>query len=133
MRSLAAEGRTVLFSGHLLSEMENTADHLIVIKRGDLAADCTMAEFTARHHGRTIMVRTPQRDTLAWAMQVAGGTVAYTLDGHLQVKGIPAFRIGDISHVFGVRLHHLAPALSSADEAFTGPDSLLFTMDYGVL
>ena len=65
MRALAAEGRTVFVSSHLMSEMENTADHLIVIGRGKLIADCTMAEFIARCSGQAVRVRTPQPDELA--------------------------------------------------------------------
>ena len=75
MRSLAAEGRTVFVSSHLMSEMENTADHLIVIGRGRLIADCSMAEFIARGTGQAVLVRTPQPDALARAATAAGGTV----------------------------------------------------------
>ena len=60
MRALAAEGRTVFVSSHLMSEMENTADHLIVIGRGRLIADCGMAEFIARSSGQAVLVRTPR-------------------------------------------------------------------------
>ena len=59
MKALAAEGRTVFVSSHLMSEMENTADHLIVIGRGKLIADCTMKEFVARASGASVRVRTP--------------------------------------------------------------------------
>ncbi len=75
MRSLAAEGRTVLVSSHLMSEMENTADHLLVIGRGRLIADCSMAEFIARSSGQAVLVRTPQPGALAAAVAAAGGTV----------------------------------------------------------
>ena len=61
MRALAAEGRTVFVSSHLMSEMENTADHLLVIGRGKLIADCTVDEFIQRHSELTISVRTPAR------------------------------------------------------------------------
>ena len=60
MKALAAEGRTVFVSSHLMSEMENTADHLLVIGRGRLIADCTVAEFIARNSVQTVRVRTPQ-------------------------------------------------------------------------
>ena len=72
MKALAAEGRTVFVSSHLMSEMENTADHLIVIGRGSLLADCTMDEFIARSSGQTVRVRTPQPDLLAKAVSEAG-------------------------------------------------------------
>ena len=76
MQSLAAEGRTVFVSSHLMAEMENTADHLIVIGRGRLIADCSMAEFIARSSGHTVQVRTPEPDLLARALEDAGARVA---------------------------------------------------------
>jgi ABC-2 type transport system ATP-binding protein len=68
MRALAAEGRTVFVSSHLMSEMENTADHVVVIGRGRLIADCAMAEFIARSSGQAVLVRTPEPDALARAV-----------------------------------------------------------------
>ena len=65
MKALAAEGRTVFVSSHLMSEMENTADHLLVIGRGRLIADCTVAEFIERNSVQSVRVRTPQPDALA--------------------------------------------------------------------
>ena len=72
MKALAAEGRTVFVSSHLMSEMENTADHLIVIGRGKLIADCTMAEFIARSSGSAVRVRTPSPDQLVLAIAAEG-------------------------------------------------------------
>jgi ABC-2 type transport system ATP-binding protein len=118
MRSLAAEGRTVFVSSHLMSEMENTADHLIVIGRGRLIADCSMAEFIARGTGQAVLVRTPQPDGLARAVTVAGGTVAPMGQGDLEVRGLPPDRIGDLALASGIALHHLAPARASLEEAF---------------
>src|SRR6516164_2939648 len=74
MKALAADGRTVFVSSHLMSEMENTADHLIVIGRGRLLADCTMDEFIARSSGQTVRVSTPQPDQLTKAVTGAGGS-----------------------------------------------------------
>ena len=68
MKALAGEGRTVFVSSHLMSEMENTADHLIVIGKGKLIADCTMAEFIARSAGAAVRVRTPSPDQLVLAV-----------------------------------------------------------------
>ena len=76
MKALAAEGRTVFVSSHLMSEMENTADHLLVIGRGRLIADCTVDEFIARNSVQTVRVRTPQGDALRSAVALAGGHVA---------------------------------------------------------
>ena len=91
MRSLAAEGRTVFVSSHLMSEMESTADHLIVIGRGRLIADCSMAEFIARGTGQAVRVRTPQPDGLARAVTAAGGTVSPAGQGgpEIEVRGLP--------------------------------------------
>src|SRR5690242_17024755 len=80
MRALAAEGRTVFVSSHLMSEMEHTADHLIVIGRGQLLADCTMDEFIARSSGQTVRVATPQPEVLAKAVTGAGGSAVNGAD-----------------------------------------------------
>jgi ABC-2 type transport system ATP-binding protein len=117
MRSLAAEGRTVLVSSHLMSEMENTADHLIVIGRGHLIADCTMAEFIARGSGQAVLVRTPQRDVLATAVTAAGGTVSNSGD-ELAVRGLTEDQVAELAFANGVRVQHLAPTKVSLEQAF---------------
>jgi ABC-2 type transport system ATP-binding protein len=115
MRSLAAEGRTVFVSSHLMSEMENTADHLVVIGRGRLIADCSMAEFTGT--AQATVVKTPDAGRLAAAVTAAGGTLAHG-DGECAVRGVSAERIGEIALANGILLHHLAPARVSLEEAF---------------
>jgi ABC-2 type transport system ATP-binding protein len=118
MRSLAAEGRTVFVSSHLMSEMENTADHLIVIGRGKLIADCPMAEFTAGGgaDGATV-VKTPDDLRLTAAVAAAGGTVERD-DDEFTVRGLGPERIGELALANGILLHHLAPARVSLEEAF---------------
>jgi len=127
MKGLAAEGRTVFVSSHLMSEMENTADHLIVIGKGRLIADCGTDEFIARSSGLTTLVRTPQPDALGRALTGAGGTLLTGgaaepgepgEPGELQVRGLTTERIGDIAFAAGIRLHHLAPAKASLEQAF---------------
>jgi ABC-2 type transport system ATP-binding protein len=138
MKALAAEGRTVFVSSHLMSEMENTADHLIVIGRGRLLADCTMDEFIARSSGQTVRVRTPQPDVLAQAVSEARAgagavaragagadgagastaTVTTAADGSLTVHGLTAAQIGDIAFEHGVRLHELTVVRASLEAAF---------------
>jgi ABC-2 type transport system ATP-binding protein len=118
MKALAAEGRTVFVSSHLMSEMEHTAEHLIVIGRGKLIADCTVAEFIAQNSSDTVRVRTPQQDVLATAVAEAGGTVLDDGNGVLVVHGLTAGRVGDIAFDNAVRLHELAPAHASLEEAF---------------
>ena len=73
MKALAAEGRTVFVSSHLMSEMENTADHLLVIGRGRLIADCTVQEFIDQNSELAIRVRTPRPQRLAELLTAAGG------------------------------------------------------------
>jgi len=118
MKALAAEGRTVFVSSHLMSEMENTADHLIVIGRGKLIADCTMKEFVARASGASVRVRTPSADQLIRAVTVKGATVGTGDDGSIEVRGLSAEQIGDLAFDEGVRLHELATVRASLEEAF---------------
>jgi ABC-2 type transport system ATP-binding protein len=124
MRGLAADGRTVLVSSHLMSEMEHTADHLIVIGKGKLIADCTMAEFIARSGQQAVRASTPQPGALARAVLAAGGQATITGDvtvggsPELEVRGLPLERIGDVAFAAGVPLHLLAPARASLEEAF---------------
>ena len=118
MKALAAEGRTVFVSSHLMSEMENTADHLLVIGRGRLIADCTVAEFIARNSVQTVRVRTPQADELRSVVALAGGHVASAADGAFVVQGLAPDQIGDLAFERGIRLHELAQAHASLEEAF---------------
>ena len=117
-RKLAAEGRTVLVSSHLMSEMENTADHLIVIGRGRVIADCSMAEFIARSSGYAVLVRTPQPDALAGAAATAGGTASADAGGDLLVRGLTEDQVAEIAFSRGIRVHHLAPSRVSLEQAF---------------
>jgi ABC-2 type transport system ATP-binding protein len=120
MRSLAAEGRTVLVSSHLMSEMEHTADHLLVIGRGRLIADCGMAEFIARGSGQAVLVQTPHPGALAGAVAVAGGTVvpAGDGDGRLEIRGLTEDQVSDLAFANGIRLSHLAATRVSLEQAF---------------
>jgi ABC-2 type transport system ATP-binding protein len=118
MKALAAEGRTVFVSSHLMSEMENTADHLIVIGKGKLIADCTMAEFIARSSGSAVRVRTPSPDQLVLAIAADGGRATADADGTLLVQGMAADKVGDIAFEKGIRLHELTTTRASLEEAY---------------
>jgi len=118
MKALAAEGRTVFVSSHLMSEMENTAEHLIVIGKGRLIADCTMNEFIARSSGAAVRVRTPCPDQLALALAVKGGEATTDSDGTLLVRGLTTDAIGDIAFEQGIRVHELSALRASLEEAF---------------
>jgi ABC-2 type transport system ATP-binding protein len=117
MKALAAQGRTVFVSSHLMSEMENTADHLIVIGRGRLIADCTVDEFIQRNSEVAIRVRTPDSARLQELVMADGGRVT-TSANQLLVTGLSADRIGDLAFDNAVRLHELAPVQASLEEAF---------------
>jgi ABC-2 type transport system ATP-binding protein len=118
MKALASEGRTVFVSSHLMAEMENTADHLIVIGRGKLIADCTMSEFIARSSGSAVRVRTPSPDKLVLAIAAKGGTATAESDGTLVVRGMTLEAVGDIAFENEIRLHELAMHRASLEEAF---------------
>jgi ABC-2 type transport system ATP-binding protein len=118
MRALAAEGRTIFVSSHLMSEMENTADHLIVIGQGRLIADCTVDEFIKRNSEVAIRVRTPQAAQLAVQIARSGGTARPDGDNTLLVTGLAPDRVGDIAFDNGIRVHELAPVQASLEAAF---------------
>jgi ABC-2 type transport system ATP-binding protein len=118
MKALAAEGRTVFVSSHLMSEMEHTADQLVVIGRGQLLADCTMEEFIARSSGQTVRVATPQPDQLVKAVAEAGGSAVTSANGSLIVSGLVAAQVGDVAFEHGVRLHELTVVRASLEAAF---------------
>ncbi|WP_206441998.1 ATP-binding cassette domain-containing protein [Streptomyces boncukensis] len=122
-RGLAAEGRTVFVSSHLMSEMEHTADHLVVIGRGELIAAESLAEFAARGTGAGagVTVRTPQPAELTLALRAEGATVrpdSDRADAALAVTGLDAARIGALAHRHGVPLLELTPRSASLEAAF---------------
>jgi len=118
MKALAAEGRTVFVSSHLMSEMENTADHLIVIGRGRLISDCTTEEFIAANSQQSVRVRTPQRAQLAALAQAFGATVRDGDGQALVVLGMTPAQVGDLAFENGIRVHELAHEQASLEEAF---------------
>jgi ABC-2 type transport system ATP-binding protein len=118
MKTLAAEGRTIFVSSHLMSEMENTADHLLVIGRGRLIADCSVAEFIERNSVQSVRVRTPEPEILVKAILEAGGMTMPGADGAIVVQGLAVEQIGDLAFERRIRLHELAPAQASLEEAF---------------
>ncbi len=117
MRSLAAEGRTVLVSSHLMSEMALTADHLVVIGRGRLLADMTTTEFIAQHSGSRVRVRTPRTGDLAEALTRRGRRPAITGDW-VEVDDTTTDEVGDMAASLHITLHELYTQRSSLEEAF---------------
>jgi ABC-2 type transport system ATP-binding protein len=123
MKDLAAGGRTVFVSSHLMNEMAVTADHLIVIGRGRLIADCSTQEFIERSSERSVLVRSPGAGKLAGLLTAEGGTVTPQAPEAgraeaLRVTGLEAPRIGEIAAAGQVVLHELTPQLASLEEAY---------------
>jgi ABC-2 type transport system ATP-binding protein len=135
MKRLATEGRTVFVSSHLMNEMAVTADHLIVIGRGRLIADCSTQEFIERSSEKYVLVRSPEADRLAGLLAAEGGKTTGQPaseelpgmagpDGQagtaaaLRVTGLAAPRIGEIAAANRVVLHELTPRLASLEAAY---------------
>jgi ABC-2 type transport system ATP-binding protein len=116
-RQLAAEGRTVFVSSHLMSEMSLTADHLVVIGRGRVLADCSMADFIAEHAASYVRVRSPQRAEVADVLRLAGLDVERH-DDELRVQGLDPAGIGELVGDKGLYLHELTLVRSSLEDAF---------------
>ncbi|MGW2835249.1 ABC transporter ATP-binding protein [Streptomyces sp. NPDC001286] len=118
MKSLAAQGRTVFVSSHLMSEMALTADHLVVIGQGRLLADTSMAEFIEQNSRSYVRVRSPQRERLLDVLHEAGVTVVESGSGALEVDGGKAEHIGELAAQHQIVLHELSPQQASLEEAF---------------
>jgi len=118
LKTLAAEGRTVFVSSHLMSEMALTADHLIVIGRGKLIADTSTAEFVRRASGSVVRVRSPQAARLA-ALLSASGRAVTPIEGELlEVSGATPDSVGETAAANGIVLHELTLVQASLEEAF---------------
>jgi ABC-2 type transport system ATP-binding protein len=117
-RRLAEEGRTVFVSSHLMSEMALTADHLVVIGRGRVLADCLMTDFIADHAASYVRVRSPQRGEVADLLRRQGLDVAAHEDEELRVQGLDAAAIGELVGKNGLYLHELTLVRSSLEDAF---------------
>ena len=118
LRDLAAEGRTVFVSSHLISEMSLTADRLVVIGRGRLIAETSVADFVARSGGGAVKLVTPDLAAFTSALTAAGAKVSDGDDGSLTVEGLTAPQIGDLAARDGLRVHELTPITASLEDAF---------------
>jgi ABC-2 type transport system ATP-binding protein len=122
LRGLARQGRTVLVSSHLISEMSLTADRLVVIGRGRLIAETSVADFVARSGGAAVKLVTPDPTAFTRALSAAGATIG-DADGDdhgesLTVEGLTAPQIGELAARQGLRVHELTPITASLEEAF---------------
>ncbi|MFJ2298705.1 ABC transporter ATP-binding protein [Oerskovia paurometabola] len=119
LRGLAAEGRTVLLSSHLMSEMALTADHLIVLGRGRVIADAPLTEIVARAQTSSVRVRTPMSAELTQELRRRAGVSVTTVEHDvLDVSGCTAPEIATAASVAGVVIHELAPVRTSLEDAY---------------
>ncbi|MEA2590794.1 MAG: type transport system ATP-binding protein, partial [Actinomycetota bacterium] len=118
LKAMAAEGRTVFVSSHLMSEMGLTADHIIVIGRGKLVADANLDDFLRHSAGSYVRVSSPQEDRLAALLTEQGGAVRRAGDGALAVNGLDRDFIGDLAAQHDLALHELTMHEPSLEAAF---------------
>ena len=117
-RELATQGRTVLVSSHLMSEMALTADHLIIIGRGKLLAGMPTAALIESSGRGDVLLRSPRAAELAGLLTAQGATVTRQDDGALTVAGLDAAAIGDLAAARGIALHALVPRQASLEDAY---------------
>ena len=118
LRDLAAAGRTVLVSSHLISEMSLTADRLVVIGRGRLITETSVVEFVARSGGGAVRLVTPDLAAFKPVLIAAGASVGDGITDWLTVEGLTATQIGDLAARNGLRVHELTPITASLEDAF---------------
>lgn len=118
VRHAASEGRTVLLSSHLMSEMAQTADHVIVMGRGKVLADAPLAELVRAWTTNTVRVRTPRAADLVAAVGGPDVEVVSSAPDLLDIVGLPAARIGDLAAARGIPLHELTPTTGSLEDAY---------------
>jgi ABC-2 type transport system ATP-binding protein len=116
-KKLAGEGRTVFVSSHLMAEMALTADQLVVVGRGKLIAETSVADFVARSSRKSVKVRTPAPHRLSDAVTNAGGTVISDPDGSMTITGLSAPEVGDLAMAMSIAVHELTP-VASLEDAF---------------
>ena len=118
VRYLAAQGRTVFLSSHLMSEMAQTADHIVVLGRGRVIADAPVEEILRRATGSTVRVRTPDAAVLTQALQGPDVDIASVEAGLLEITGTTAVAVGEAAARAGVVLHELTPITGSLEDAY---------------
>ena len=119
LTGLAAEGRTVFLSSHLMSEIALTAEHLVVVGKGRLIADTSVAEIVAQaSHDSVVLIRSPDAGALRDLLLAEGASVASEERGVLDVRGLAHERIGELAAERSIVLHELTPKIASLEEAF---------------
>src|SRR5690606_12059939 len=111
------EGRTVFISSHMMSEMEQTADHVLVIGRGRLVADLSMAEFTQRSAHSHVRILSPRAHELAAHLRTSGALVTHGTPDELTVTGLESSVVGSIAFEHGIPLNELSTQRASLEAA----------------
>jgi ABC-2 type transport system ATP-binding protein len=118
LKDLAAQGRTVFVSSHLMSEMELTADHLVVVGRGRILADLSMGDFIATAARDSVRVVSPDAERLRELLAGPGVSIASSAPGQLQIAGLVAADVGRVAAAEQLVLHELVDLAPSLEEAF---------------
>jgi len=118
LRRLAAEGRTIFVSSHLMSEMALTADHLIVVGRGRVLADCSTSDFIEQASPAVVRVRSPHATRLRELLQAEGVTIGSDGPSVLEISGLTTDTIGECAAAHRLTLHELSPRQASLEDAF---------------
>ena len=118
LRSLAAQGRAVLVSSHLMSELQDTADHLVVVGRGQVIADTSVAELIAAASGGRVTVRTTARTEATTVLAHAGATIAATSQDTLIISGLAAEKIVALLGESGLPFSEVSPHRATLEEAY---------------
>ena len=118
VRHMAAQGRGVLLSSHLMSEMSLTADHVIVLGRGRVLADAPISDLVEAWTTTTVTVRSPRLDELASALAGPDVMVRSTMPGVAEITGLTQESIGDTAAVLGISVHELRGAAGSLEDAY---------------
>lgn len=118
VRHLAAEGRTVLLSSHLMTEMAQTADHVIVLGRGKVLADAALSDLVRAWTRNSVVVRSPRLPELVEAVASPDVTVTATAPGVAEISGVTAASVGDLAARLGIPVHELTPRTGSLEDAY---------------
>jgi ABC-2 type transport system ATP-binding protein len=131
LKDLAAQGRTVFVSSHLMSEMALTAEHLVVIGRGRLLADTTVEQFIAENSRSYVRIATPEPARLSEVLTGEGIQVTDNGDGALAAHGVTSARVGELAAAHGVVVHEIAQQSASLEEAFVRMTGATDSVEFG--
>jgi ABC-2 type transport system ATP-binding protein len=118
LRRMAADGKIVFLSSHLMTEMSLVADHLLIIHQGRIIADTSVADFIGKHARSYSRVRTPRAAQLIWEIEGTGGTPVLAADGSLEIGGMTTTEVRKLAEEKGIPLEELSAGYGSLEDAF---------------